>query len=157
MFFYNSEIFLRVKSGFNFLQGKFNHKQYIITKMTPTQKISMLSSFMTGPSLGLISGRHSAPFPTPNSIFFSQIDSSKFPIEQSQICWPKLVQSNDIYSSNSVLLAFINVQMALVNAVFKGYYHWSVLWMRVVPNGQTALPLKRHSNVDYYWLYGNRK
>ena len=73
-----------------------------------------------GPSLGLISGRHSAPFPTPNSIFFSQIDSSKFPTEHSQICWPKLVQSNDIYSSNSVLLSFINVQMALFNAVFKG-------------------------------------
>ena len=73
-----------------------------------------------GPSLGLISGRHSAPFPTPNSIFFSQIDCSKFPTEHSQICWPKLVQSKDIYSRNSVLLSFINVQMALVNAVFKG-------------------------------------
>ena len=110
----------------------------------------------TGPSLGLILGRHSAPFPTPNSIFFSQIYSSKFPTEHSQICWPKLVQSNNIYSSNSVLLSFINVQMALVNAVIKGYYHWSVLWMRVVYLHKTALPLKRHSNVDYYWLR-NRK
>ena len=115
-----------------------------------------ITCLMAGPSLGLISGRHSAPFPTPNSIFFSQIDSSKFPTEHSQICWPKLVQSNDIYSSNSVLLSFINVQMALVNAVFKGYYHWSVLSMRVVYLHKTALPLKRHSNVDYYWLR-NRK
>ena len=115
-------------------------------------------SLLTGPSLGLILGRHSAPFPTPNSIFFSQIDSSKFPTEHSQICWPKLVQSNDIYSSNSVLLSFINVQIhvALVNTVFKGYYHWSVLWMRVVYLHKTTLPLKCHSNADYYWLR-NRK
>ena len=126
----------------------------------PAKNIKVINSFYkgmhAGPSLGLISGRHSAPFPTPNSIFFSQIDSSKFPTEHSQICWPKLIQSNDIYSSNSVLLSFINVQMALVNAVFKGYYHWSVLWMRVVYLHKTALPLKRHSNVDYYWLR-NRK
>ena len=117
---------------------------------TPTLRtIYYFYMFYAGPSLGLISGRHSAPFPMPNSIFFSQNDSSKFPTEHSQICWPKLVQSNDIYSSNSVL-SFINVQMALVNAVFKGYYHWSVLWMRVVYLHKTALPLKRHSNVDYF-------
>ena len=52
----------------------------------------------------------------PNSIFFSQIDSSKFPTEHSQICWPKLVQLNDIYSSNSVRLLMQCLKGTIIEA-----------------------------------------